>query len=250
MVGGGNLFVTQNIYDDPNFFSEYGRIPRSIAGLDGAPEWPSLRAMLPPLHGAFVLDLGCGYGWFSRWARSAGAAAVDGIDVSERMLNRARATTSDPAVRYIRADLETAELGTARYDLVYSSLALHYVAGLQDLVGRVRRALVPGGSFVFSVEHPIYTAPTVPGWMTSDEGRRVWPIDLYLVEGPRVTDWLVKGVLKHHRTIGTMVSLLLAQGLTLRALEEWCPTDAQVAQQPTLAEERHRPMFLLVSCQG
>jgi 2-polyprenyl-3-methyl-5-hydroxy-6-metoxy-1,4-benzoquinol methylase len=30
--------------------------------------------MLPPLSGLRVVDLGCGYGWFCRWARDQGAA--------------------------------------------------------------------------------------------------------------------------------------------------------------------------------
>ena len=82
--------MTQNIYDDPGFFDEYARLERSVHGLDGAPEWPALRALLPDLRGLRVLDLGCGYGWFCRWARESGAARVVGIDVSERMLQRAR----------------------------------------------------------------------------------------------------------------------------------------------------------------
>jgi hypothetical protein len=32
--------MTQNVYDDEQFFAEYGRLPRSIGGLSGAPEWP------------------------------------------------------------------------------------------------------------------------------------------------------------------------------------------------------------------
>lgn len=60
--------MTQNIYDDPDFFEGYGQLPRSRDGLDGAPEWPSLRAMLPNVAGRRVVDLGCGYGWFCRWA--------------------------------------------------------------------------------------------------------------------------------------------------------------------------------------
>jgi len=36
--------MTQNIYDDPQFFEGYGRLPRSVEGLDGAPEWPALVA--------------------------------------------------------------------------------------------------------------------------------------------------------------------------------------------------------------
>ncbi len=86
--------MAQNIYDNDEFFAGYARLPRSVAGLDGAPEWPALRALLPDLRGCRVLDLGCGYGWFCRWAREAGAAAVLGIDVSEKMLARARADTT------------------------------------------------------------------------------------------------------------------------------------------------------------
>ena len=64
--------MTQNIYDDESFFAAYAQLPRSVDGLDGAGEWPRLRTLLPPIEGARVLDLGCGYGWFCRWAREAG----------------------------------------------------------------------------------------------------------------------------------------------------------------------------------
>ena len=94
--------MAQNIYDNDEFFAGYARLPRSVKGLEGAPEWPALRALLPDLHGRKVLDLGCGYGWFCRWARKAGAAGVLGIDVSEKMLARARADSSDPAITYQR----------------------------------------------------------------------------------------------------------------------------------------------------
>ena len=39
--------MTQNIYDNPEFFEGYGRLPRSVEGLEGAPEWPALRVLLP-----------------------------------------------------------------------------------------------------------------------------------------------------------------------------------------------------------
>ena len=150
--------MAQNIYDNPGFFAGYSQLNRSVGGLDSAPEWPSLRAMLPDLHGRRVLDIGCGFGWFCRWAREAGAAEVVGMDVSERMLERARSMTADPAIRYQRADAEGLTLPEAAFDLAYSSLALHYIADLAPLLETLHRALVPGGRLVFSMEHPIYTA--------------------------------------------------------------------------------------------
>jgi ubiquinone/menaquinone biosynthesis C-methylase UbiE len=239
--------MTQNIYDNEHFFAGYSQLGRSLEGLDGAAEWPALRAMLPDLHGRKVLDVGCGFGWFCRWARGAGAVEVLGLDVSERMLDRARRTTNDAAIRYERADAEGLELPDATFDLVYSSLTLHYVEALDALMAAMHRTLVHGGNLVFSMEHPIYTAPSAPGWVIDATGNRTWPIDGYLVEGPRTTDWLAKGVIKQHRTIGTVLSLLLRQGFTLTHLEEWCPTDAQISAHPVLAIERNRPMFLLVA---
>jgi SAM-dependent methyltransferase len=238
--------MTQNIYDQDDFFAGYSTLRRSQEGLAGAPEWASLEAMLPNLHGKRVLDLGCGFGWFCRWAREQGAAEVLGIDVSEKMLARASETTADPAIRYASGDMETLTLPQDSYDLVYSSLAFHYIADLARLFGEIHASLVPGSAFVFSVEHPLFTAPSRPGW-TEIDGRKTWPLDSYLKEGPRHTDWLAKDVLKYHRTLGTYMNALIAAGFSLRHIEEWGPADAQIAINPALAEERERPTFLLIS---
>jgi SAM-dependent methyltransferase len=242
--------MTQNIYDNPEFFDGYSRLSRSVEGLDGAAEWPALKALLPGLRGLRVVDLGCGFGWFCRWARHQGAAAVLGIDVSEKMLARARATTTDAAITYLKADMDCAELPQAGFDLAYSSLALHYVEDLGGFLAKVHRALAPGGQLVFSVEHPIFTAPTQPGWSIGVSGKKTWPVDSYLCEGPRRTDWLAQGVIKQHRTLATYLNLLLQLGFTLSHVEEWGPTDEQIAARPALADERQRPMFLLVSARG
>src|SRR6516225_6755637 len=177
--------MTQNIYDDEEFFAGYSRLRRSVEGLDGAPEWPALRALLPNLSGLKVLDLGCGFGWFCRWARQQGAAYVLGIDVSEKMLARARGEGDDPAITYRNADMEKLDLPANSFNLVYSSLALHYVGNLNGLMLQVDRSLVRGGRLVFSVEHPIFTATSEPNWSPNAAGRNIWPVDGYLDEGPR-----------------------------------------------------------------
>lgn len=239
--------MTQNIYDTAEFFDGYSQMARSVHGLDGAPEWPALRALLPAVAGRRVADLGCGFGWFCRWADEQGAAEVLGLDVSRNMLDRARATTGSDRIQYQRADLEQLQLPAGGFDLVYSSLTLHYLEHLAELFATVHRALVPGGHFVFSAEHPIYTAPAQPGFVQDAAGRRVWPLNQYALQGPRSTDWLAKGVIKQHRTLGTYLNLLIEAGFTIRHVDEWAPTAEQLAAQPALAEEQDRPMMLLVS---
>ena len=239
--------MTQNIYDVQEFFEGYSRLSRSVQGLPGAVEWPAMQALLPDLRGLRVVDLGCGFGWFCRWAREQGAASVLGLDVSEKMLAQARATRPEAGITYTRSDLEVLNLPEASFDLAYSSLALHYIENLDRLLATVYQALVPGGQLVFSVEHPIYTAPRNPTWLADASGHNTWPIDSYSVEGPRTTEWLIKGVIKQHRKIGTTLNLLIQLGFTICHVEEWGPTVKQIEIRPELAEERERPMFLLMA---
>ncbi|MGY3941980.1 class I SAM-dependent methyltransferase [Aeromonas tecta] len=241
--------MSQNIYDNPGFFEGYAQLPRSQQGLAGAPEWPALQAMLPSLTGKRVLDLGCGYGWFCRAVREQGAAETVGIDLSAKMLARAAELTQDAGIHYRQGDLSRLELIGESFDLVYSSLALHYLPEVAPLFTQIHGALVAGGRFVFSVEHPIFTCPQPQGWLVDEEGRRSWPINGYQAEGKRVSNWLADGVIKYHRTLGTYLNALIAAGFEIRHVEDWGPTVEQIAANPALAEEAERPMLLLVSVQ-
>lgn len=238
--------TTQNVYDDPDFFAAYLKLRRSVQGLAGAPEWPALSGLLPDLAGRRVLDLGCGLGWFGRWARAQGAASVLAVDVSAKMLTRARAMTGDAAIEFREMDLEHARFEAGAFDLAFSSLAFHYLADLDRLLAGIGDSLRPGGTLVFSVEHPVFTAPSRQQWITADEGRRVWPVERYAIEGPRLYDWLGAAVVKHHRTFGTWVNALLRRGFVLRHVQDWSPSTQQVSDDPALAVEIERPMFLLI----
>lgn len=239
--------MAQNIYDQPAFFEGYSNLPRSLYGLAGAAEWGSVRAMLPDLAGKRIVDLGCGFGWFARHAAGEGAQSVLGLDLSQNMIARARAETTSPVVRYEIADLDRLDLPAQAFDLAYSSLAFHYTADFERLVRTIHAALVPGSDFVFTIEHPIFMAPSAPDWAEVG-GKTIWPVDGYLVEGQRTTDWLAEGVVKYHRTLGTTLNALIAAGFTLRHVEEWRPSAAQLAEHPEWQGELNRPMFLLIAC--
>jgi SAM-dependent methyltransferase len=239
----------QNIYDDPEFFAGYARLPRSEHGLSAVFEWPAFQRLLPvSLGDKRVLDLGCGLGYFAREARARGARQVVAVDLSERMLQEARARTDDAGIVYLHVELEQFEPERSTFDLVVSSLALHYVADYPRIVRRVAACLVPGGRFAFSVEHPIYTARGTPDWHTGPDGAALhWPVDRYRDEGERRTRWFVEGVVKYHRTIETYVNVLLDNGLMLVRLEEPEAEAALLAERPALREERRRPPFLLLA---
>jgi SAM-dependent methyltransferase len=240
--------TAQNIYDDPTFFAGYTQIPRSKSGLSAVFEWPAFERLLPSLQDKRVLDLGCGLGYFAREARARGASQVIGVDLSERMLQQASTATNDPAITYLHKSLETYEPEAATFDLVVSSLALHYIADYASVVRRVATSLVPGGRFAFSVEHPIFTASGTSEWYIDPNGARLhWPVDRYRDEGERHTKWFVDGVIKYHRTIETYINGLLEAGLVLARMEEPEAEPAALAAHPEWHDERRRPPFLLLA---
>ncbi|MCS2157258.1 class I SAM-dependent methyltransferase [Scandinavium sp. H11S7] len=239
--------MTQNIYDNPQFFAGYATLDRSVKGLDGAPEWPALQALLPAMRDKQIIDLGCGYGWFCRWAQEHGAAHVLGVDVSEMMLNRAREMTAAPQIDYQRADLETLSLPAASLDVAYSSLALHYLLDIDGLFATLFQALKPDGRLVFSAEHPIYTAARQQGWFVDNSGQKSWPVNHYQQEGERISNWFADGVKKQHRKLATWLNALIAAGFAIEHVDEWGPSAEQVAANPGLAEEKDRPMLFLLS---
>jgi ubiquinone/menaquinone biosynthesis C-methylase UbiE len=165
------------------------------------------------------------------------------------MIARAKADTDDAGIEYVIADLEHLELPELSFDFAYSSLAFHYIENFDRLAKMVYRALVPEARFIITIEHPIYMAPTCPGWSVDEEGRKTWLVNRYFIEGPRTTDWLSKGVVKQHRTIGTTLNMLIDTGFTIRRVREWAPSPDQIAQNPDLADELERPMILIVSVQ-
>jgi trans-aconitate methyltransferase len=162
------------------------------------------------------------------------------------MLARAHGYPQDPAIIYQQADLETFQIPPLSSDIIFSSLTLHYLKDLSGLIAQVYQGLTPGGTFVFSVEHPIWTAPRNPHFITDSEGQNIWPLDGYLTEGPRTRNWISESVIKQHLTIATYITLLLAAGFVLSAIDEWGPTPEQIAGFPKWANDRARPPFLLM----
>lgn len=71
------------------------------------------------------------------------------------MLAVAREKTNDARVEYMCAAMEDAQFPDESFDMVLSSLALHYIGDFTPVVKRVHGWLKPGGSFVFSCEHPV-----------------------------------------------------------------------------------------------
>ena len=126
-------------------------------------------------------------------------------------------------------------------------MAFHYVADFPALVRNISRWLAPGGDFVFSVEHPVFTAQGPQDWVYTPDGAiDHFPVDNYYFEGKRDAVFLGEHVIKYHRTVTTYVESLLREGFTLRHLVEPAPPE-EMRHLPGMADEMRRPMMLLLS---
>jgi SAM-dependent methyltransferase len=239
--------MKQNIYDDPRFFESYRRMRVTDAGLNGSVEDPAILTVLPDLMGKSVLDLGSGFGDFCRTARDRGAVKVIGVEISRRMLDVAKTRTSDQLIEYVHKAIEDYVIEPQAFDLIISRLTLHYVRDYEPVVRSVFKGLRPGGSFIFSIGHPMCTA-LCGGWYEDEEGKQIfWPVDDYSKEGKREQTWYIDGVVKYHRTLQTTVNVLLDTGFMLTRLLEPTIEGETPDMRDDLKNTLRRPPLLIIA---
>lgn len=239
--------MKENKYDNMKFFNQYKQMARSVDGLQAAGEWHELKKMLPDFKDKRVLDLGCGFGWHCRFAAEQGAKSVLGIDLSEKMLQEAREKTTSSLIKYTRMSIEDVDYPKDSFDVIISSLVFHYIKSFEDICKRVSSCLVSGGDFVFSVEHPIFTAQGSQEWYYDANGEPLhWPVDYYFEEGVRKAVFLGEEVTKYHKTLTTYINTLIKHNFEIIKLVEPKPAD-YLMDEPGMNNELRRPMMLLIS---
>lgn len=237
----------QNIYDDNGFFESYKKL-RSGVNANEIVEIPALFEMLPPLSGLRILDLGCGYGEHCVKYIGMGADKVVGIDISEKMLQVAINENSSPQIIYKKLEMEDLSELNPSFDLVVSSLALHYIEDFKMVAEQVYRLLNNGGKFIFSQEHPFSTSFTYGNRWTKDEnGKKLYAnISNYSIDGKRESRWFKDGVIKYHRTFSSIINTLIESGFCIEQMSEPIPSELVMNQYPDYLDNIHKPDFLLI----
>lgn len=202
---------------------------RYAANIDTKPhnayyERPATLALLPDVNGQRVFDAGCGPGWYAEWLLDHGASVV-GVDVSPNMIDFARQRTGN------RADLRVASLdhpldfaATGAFDLVLSSLVIHYVKNLAGLLAEFNRILRDGGLFVFSTGHPFgdFNYFKCTDYFATEEVGSNWrgfnnePIYVPMIRYP----------------LGVLTDMLWQAGFVIERLVEPLPTEEFKAADP------------------
>ena len=238
----------QNIYDDEIFFKSYRNL-RTGDNANKLVEIPAFLKLLPSLEGMSVLDLGCGYGDNCPKYIKMGAAKVVGIDISEKMLEIAKKENFSSKITYRQMAMEDLAKLNDSFDLVVSSLAVHYIEDFNGLVKQVYKLLNDKGSFIFSQEHPLSTCFTYGDrWTKDKKGNKLYAnISNYSIDGKRESRWFKDGIIKYHRTFTSIFNTLIESGFIFNKVLEPIPSNEIMEQHPKYKDNIHKPDFLLIS---
>ncbi|MFE9748653.1 class I SAM-dependent methyltransferase [Saccharothrix saharensis] len=196
--------------------------------------------------GLSALELACGDGRYAREPLPAGARACSGIDGSARTVAAARAAVgADNRAAVRHADLEDREPDPdgAEVDVGVARMVLHYVNDLERVVRQVRVCLAIGGTFTFSVEHPVITSDYAQ--VDGAPGAATQQVSGHFDERPRNCRWFGAEVAKHHRTVERYLSVLSAAGCTPFGFSEGRPRQDDFDSQERYRAMRDVPFHLI-----
>jgi arsenite methyltransferase len=145
--------IQERIRNEFNRWADQGR----GRGLEKG-HWETTRQLIDLMHvdeHDNVLDLGCGAGWATRvLAQKASRGIVLGIDLSDRMVVRARTASRNPHnAMYLVADASGIPCAGALFNLVLSVESIYYSPGLDLAFHEVHRILRPRGNAFFLISY-------------------------------------------------------------------------------------------------
>lgn len=175
--------------------------------------------LLGDVRGRRVLEVGCGAAAGARWLAGQGAEVV-ALDLSAGMLRHAREAADRSGVRVplMQADALALPFADGAFDIACTAFgAIPFVADSGAVMREVARVLRPGGSWVFSITHPMR-------WVFLDEPgpEGLLAVNSYFDRRPYVEQdgEGVPGYVEQHRTLGDRVRELVGAGFVLRDLVE------------------------------
>lgn len=142
-------------------------------------ERPAMVDLLPDLQGKKVLDAGCAAGWYARYMADQDAD-VTAIDLSPSMIAATKRRAGNAKVHAFVHDLtDPLPMDDRSFDLIISSLTLHYIKDWAPIFQEFHRSLKPGGTLLFSTHHPFmdYMNHEVDSYYACHEVQDEWTVD-------------------------------------------------------------------------
>jgi len=119
-------------------------------------EVPALIKIIGKVKNKTILDMGCGFGDHAQKLSKQKYKKLVGFDISKELIKIANQQKIPKTTFYIGDMNKKIKHDNSLFDVVYSSLAIHYIKNINGLFREVNRVLKKGGIFCFSTGHPIF----------------------------------------------------------------------------------------------
>lgn len=242
----------KEFFDDDRFFYKYLELRKDKNNYNDLIEQPIIFSLLGDISNKSILDIGCGYGTTTYKLSELGGDRILGIDSSEKMIMKAKLDNYKNNIEYRVLNAVDLDLITETFDIVVSCLVIHYIENIDKLFNNINNLLNENGEFIFSMEHPIFTASvdnTSRKWLYNRRGEvSGFILDNYSKEGVRKSNWLNKDLIKYHYKTSTIINKLVENGFVIDKIEEPSPSRKMVKALSKAEHEIHRPVFLIIKC--
>ena len=200
---------------------------------------PALFRLLAPMVGKRLLDAGCGQGYLCRLLADRGAL-VTGIEAAANALAFAlrQEQTVPKGITYRQADLSALDDLRDSFDAVIANMVLMDIPDYQSAMRNCIAALKPGGTFIFSLQHPCFEEPSAK-W----PAKRYVAVHAYLDEFTREQG---PGTYLFHRPLSHYLNLMVSLGCALREIVEPRPSLELADGNPILERSVHVPSYLVI----
>jgi 2-polyprenyl-3-methyl-5-hydroxy-6-metoxy-1,4-benzoquinol methylase len=231
-------------FDHERFVKAFRNRREASDSINSLLDEPTILGLLPVIKNLSIIDVGCGLGHIAQKLVDAGAGSVIAIDPSPVMIREARSLFAHSPIDFRVGDILQLSLGET-FDVVVSSMVLHFIEDLPAFLGCVAQLLRPNGLFIFSQRHPIHTCKPQHA---SNPSEPAWLVQTYFDEAVREYIWLGQGLRLYHRTFESIVKNLWKAGFALEDLRE-PHIDANLARtSERLLEASSVPMILACRC--
>ena len=242
--------MEQNIYDNDDFFQGY-QSKRGDLSANDLIEIPELFELIGDVINLSILDLGCGAGGHDRKLIELGAKRVLGIDLSKNMINEAINSNNSNKIDYRIMSMNDIDTISETFDLVVSSLAIHYIEDYDSLCKKVYNLLNDGGRFIFSCGHPMDSCAILNDYSNNYielNGKKYYLISDYNNEGKRTSHWFVDGVETYHRNVSHLLNGLIDAGFSLEHITESYANDDVIKLNPKFKDQKDHSYFIFFKC--
>ncbi len=201
-------------------------------------ERPATISLMPEVKDKNVLDAGCAAGWYTNWLIEQGAN-VTAIDYSPKMIEMTHRRVGDKARLFVGDLNEPLNiLVDEEFDVVLSSLTLHYLARWDNVMAEFNRILKCKGVLIFSVHHPFMD-------FTVFNRNNYFQTELLTDEWQ--TSNGVQEVQFYRRPLSEVMAPLLKAGFEIEELLEPMPTEEFRSVHPKGFDRlSSKPQFLFI----